>query len=385
MDVNNKEKKNIKEIKKDEKRNNLVKTKTLSDEDISAERDEKSIEWEYNLENKNKNLNEKKKLEDKKEININKSDNLIEKQEKEQKNKKQDLNKKKENSENEEKKEKSEENKKTLKKNKSPINNEEEDYLGEFENINFEIKSESEPESAKKKENIQIKEEEKEPIKSEKKEEEKKPDEENKDKDKNKIQAKPKDFNKIKNIDKFSNDLTEEIIKKILSSEITSQETKLIPYKSFKNDLFPNLSSSQSNSATGSGAGLNINKELGLLGLGQLSLTDDLSSLNDSIMSSYSAFSVFNKTIKDKKKENSLNLYFKKIAPRLIKLIKEEIISKYPRIYDNISTPLKNKSVGLMMSLCLQDADMLRDNYKCTEMKESIRSIIDKEGILMSQ
>ena len=99
-------------------------------------------------------------------------------------------------------------------------------------------------------------------------------------------------------------------------------------------------------------------------------------------MSSYSAFSVFNKTIKDKKKEHSLNLYFRKIAPKLIKLIKEEIIIKYPRIYDNISTPLRNKSVGLMMSLCLQDADMLRDNYKCTEMKESIRSIIDKEGIL---
>ena len=88
-------------------------------------------------------------------------------------------------------------------------------------------------------------------------------------------------------------------------------------------------------------------------------------------MSSYSAFSVFNRTIKDKKKEHSLNLYFKKIAPKLIKLIKEEIILKYPRIYENISTPLRNKSVGLMMSLCLQDAAMLRDNYKCTEMKES--------------
>ena len=382
LDVNNKEKKNIKEIKKDEHRNNLVKTKTLSDEDISAERDENSIEWEYNLENKNKNLNDKKKLEDKKEKNINKNDNLIEKQEKEQNNKKQDLNTKNENKENEEKNEKNFETKKKLKKNKSPINNEEEDYLGEFENINFEIKSESEQESAKKKENVQIKEEEKEPIKNENKKEELKPKEENKDKDKKETKIKPKDFNKIKNLDKFSNELTEEIIKKILSSEITSQETKLIPYKSFKNDLFPNLSSSQSNSATGSGAGLNINKELGLLGLGQLSLTDDLSSLNDSIMSSYSAFSVFNRTIKDKKKENSLNLYFKKIAPRLIKIIKQEIISKYPRIYANISTPLKNKSVGLMMSLCLQDADMLRDNYKCTEMKESIRSIIDKEGIL---
>jgi len=382
LEVNNKEKKNIKEIKKDENRNNLVKTKTLSDEDISAERDENSIEWEYNLENKNKNLNDKKKLEDKKEKNINKNDNLIEKQEKEQNNKKQDLNTKNENKENDEKNEKNVENKKKLKKNKSPKNNEEEDYLGEFENINFEIKSESEQESAKKKENVQIKEEEKEPIKNENKKEELKPKEENKDKDKKETKINPKDFNKIKNLDKFSNELTEEIIKKILSSEITSQETKLIPYKSFKNDLFPNLSSSQSNSATGSGAGLNINKELGLLGLGQLSLTDDLSSLNDSIMSSYSAFSVFNRTIKDKKKENSLNLYFKKIAPRLIKIIKEEIISKYPRIYANISTPLKNKSVGLMMSLCLQDADMLRDNYKCTEMKESIRSIIDKEGIL---
>ena len=139
---------------------------------------------------------------------------------------------------------------------------------------------------------------------------------------------------------------------------------------------------SQSNSATGSAGANNINKELGLLGLNQLSLTDDLNSLNDSIMSSYSAFSIFNKTVKDKKKEHSLNLYFKKIAPRLIKLIKEEIIKKYPRIHANISTPLRNKSVGLMMSLCLQDADMLRDNYKCTEMKESIRSIIDKEGIL---
>ena len=113
---------------------------------------------------------------------------------------------------------------------------------------------------------------------------------------------------------------------------------------------------SQSNSATGSAGANNINKELGLLGLNQLSLTDDLNSLNDSIMSSYSAFSIFNKTVKDKKKEHSLNLYFKKIAPRLIKLIKEEIIKKYPRIHANISTPLRNKSVGLMMSLCLQDA-----------------------------
>jgi hypothetical protein len=99
-------------------------------------------------------------------------------------------------------------------------------------------------------------------------------------------------------------------------------------------------------------------------------------------MSNYTAFSVFNRTIKEKKKEHSLYLYYRKIAPKLIKLIKEEIYLKYPRIYENIRMPLKNQSVGLMMSLSLQDADMLRDNYKCNLMKENIRNIIDKEKIL---
>ena len=99
-------------------------------------------------------------------------------------------------------------------------------------------------------------------------------------------------------------------------------------------------------------------------------------------MSSYSAFSFFNRTIKDKKKEHSLKLYYTKIAPKLIQLIKEEIYLKYPRIYENISMPLKNQSIGLMMSLSLQDADMLRDNYKCNLMKENIKNIIDKEKIL---
>ena len=391
-----KDKNGIKEINDDENKNNLLKTKTLSDNDISAERDDSNnIEWDYNLEDKNKPIIENNKIEEKKELSNKDNNKTLEQIKKEENIKKQDLIE-----DCEEEKEKAETNKKTLKKDKKQLNNEEEDYLGEFENVNFDIKSESEPESARKKtkkEENEVKEEhekeenekvekekdEKEKAKSnEEKKEEKKNIEENKNKQEIIKSSKSKELDKIKNINQFSNDLTEEIIKKILSSEITSQEIKLIPYKSFKYDLFANLNLSQSNSGTGSAQGNNTNKDLGLLGLGQLSLNDDLSSLNDSIMSSYSAFSVFNKTIKDKKKENSLNLYFKKIAPRLIKLIKEEIIIKFPRIYANISTPLRNKSVGLMMSLCLQDADMLRDNYKCTEMKESIRSIIDKEGIL---
>ena len=358
----NKDLKKDKSLELDENKNNLMKVKTLSDNDISAERDDNNeIEWEYSLEDKNKNNKEEKK--EKNNLNNkeqNKKIDLIDDSDEEKDNGKNDINKKK------------------LIKERKHSNNEEDDYLGEFENVDLDIKSDSEHDSTRKKDKKEQKEEKKEINQEEKKEKK----EDNKKLEEKKEPNKIKSLDNIKDINKFSNELTEEIIKKIISTEIASQEIKLIPYKSFKYDIFANLNLSQSNSATGSAGANNINKELGLLGLNQLSLTDDLNSLNDSIMSSYSAFSIFNKTVKDKKKEHSLNLYFKKIAPRLIKLIKEEIIKKYPRIHANISTPLRNKSVGLMMSLCLQDADMLRDNYKCTEMKESIRSIIDKEGIL---
>ena len=99
-------------------------------------------------------------------------------------------------------------------------------------------------------------------------------------------------------------------------------------------------------------------------------------------MSSYSAFSIFNKTIKDKKCDISLNLYTKKIAPKLIKLLYKEIIEKYPRIYHNISTSMQNHSKGLMVSLSLQAPEMLSDNYKRLYLKEKISSIIDKEKLL---
>ena len=345
-EIKNNDIKKDKPIEVDENKNNLMKVKTLSDNDISAERDDNNeIEWEYSLEDRNnKNNNIKNNKEEKKEkINLNNN---------EQNNKKIDLI---DDSDEEKEDGKIDNNKKQLTKDRKHSNNEEDDYLGEFENVDSDIKSDSEHDSSRKKDKKEQKEEPKE-IKQEKKEEkketeikikgqEKKKEEENKKLEDNKIPSKEKESNKlinlnnIKDLDKFSNELTEEIIKKIISSEIASQEIKLIPYKSFKYDIFSNLNLSQSNSANGSAGANNINKELGLLGLNQLSLTDDLNSLNDSIMSSYSAFSIFNKTVKDKKKEHSLNLYFKKIAPRLIKLIKEEIIKKYPRIHANISTP----------------------------------------------
>ena len=435
-----KEKKNIEEEFDFPDKN--IKNKSASEIDISAERDgEYSIDWDYNLykeknqlkesensetlkneesqeeksninqtqENKPNKIKEKNEAineimpsnKEKEKENVNnkkivKQSELI--QDDNEKNGESDIseeNDKKGYEQKEHRKNKS--NNKTLKKDKKKLNNSEEEYLDEFDDFDLDLNSDSEKNS-KKKENIQ----------KEKENEKEKKMENNKDKnDKSRnnnleknikdarieekkddqatqvLKKTPKEIlDKIENKNQFTEDITDNIIKNLLESEIKSNKIKIIPHKSFKYEFFTNLNSSQSNLSASLGSNGNINKELGLLGLNQLSLNDDISSLNDSIMSSYSAFSVFNRTIKDKKKEHSLTLYYKKIAPKLIKIIKEEIYSKYPRIYDNISTPLKNKSIGLMMSLSLQDADMLRNNYKCFLMKESIKNIIDKEEIL---
>ena len=433
-----KEKKNIEEEFDFPDKN--IKNKSVSEIDISAERDgECSIDWDYNLCNgknqlkesgNSENLKNEESQEEKSNINQiqeNKPNKLKEKNEEinekipsdkekesvnnkkivkqpelitddNEKNGESDIseeNNKKGYEEKEYRKNKSKN--KILKKDKKKLNNSEEEYMDEFDDIDLDLNSDSEKNS-KKKENIQ---------KEKENEKEKKIDnnkdkndksrnnnleknikdaqiEEKKDDQHSQVLKKPPKeiFDKIENKKQFTEDMTDIIIKNLLDSEIKSNKIKIIPHKTFKYEFFTNLNSSQSNLSASLGSNGNINKELGLLGLNQLSLNDDLSSLNDSIMSSYSAFSVFNRTIKDKKKEHSLTLYYKKIAPKLIKIIKEEIYLKYPRIYDNISTPLKNKSIGLMMSLSLQDADMLRNNYKCILMKESIKNIIDKDEIL---
>jgi hypothetical protein len=179
--------------------------------------------------------------------------------------------------------------------------------------------------------------------------------------------------------------LAEEIINKILFTEIKSKEESFIPKKKFKYET--KLKKSRSNLSSGSANNNstdNILKDnlFDISGLSQLSLGDDLSSLNDSIMSSYTEKSFFNKTIIDKKKMNLLYFYQKFIAPKLIKLIRKEIINNYERIYNNICKPYTNNSDKIMMSLILQDADMLRDNFKCQQNEESISDIIEKDNIL---
>ena len=429
--VINKKKEEEELFDSDEMQEKQDKNITASEIDISAEKDEpNSIDWEYNLSNSknlqgstnsenlnskepkeeklNNDLNEKEKKSPSKNMEI--EDIIIHKEEpkiikseisKEEEKKAYLVDDDDEIEEDEKKIIPDKKKSKTLIKDKNTLNESEDEYLDEFKDIdiNSDIESDSDLKSSRKEKNEKDKDKDKKlDNNKEKNDKSRNINSESNIKDikideniqENEIISKPSSspvsleaLKNIKDKSKFSNDLTDEILKKLLSSEITSNKVKLIPHKSFKYELFTNLTGSQSNlSASYGSSGNNFKNDLGLLSLGQLSLSDDFSSLNDSIMSSYTAFSVFNRTIKDKKKEHSLNLYYRKIAPKLIKLIKEEIYLKYPRIYKNISTPLKNQSVGLMMSLSLQDADMLRDNYKCILMKESIKNIIDKEKIL---
>ena len=122
-------------------------------------------------------------------------------------------------------------------------------------------------------------------------------------------------INSIKDINKLTDELTNEIIKDILLKEIESPKKKLLPSKKFKFDKFDKMNTTNklSNSLTNSfgsfsemrSSSSNLSKEFGL---NQIFFHEDLLTLNDSLMSNYSAFSVFNKTIKDKKKEHSLKL-----------------------------------------------------------------------------
>ena len=194
------------------------------------------------------------------------------------------------------------------------------------------------------------------------------------------------------NPSKFTEDLLSEIMNNIIFTEIKSAKIKLLPNKKYKFEKFikksqnsNNNNSSQSNNSLANScnsAGNIRDTHHSRSSLSQISLHEDLFSLNDSLNSNYSVYSVFNKTIKDKKKEHSLHLYFNKICPKLIAYLHSEIIKKYPKIYSNISLEKRNDSEKLMISLVLQDAQMLRNNYRKILYKESLEKILDKKEIL---
>ena len=207
---------------------------------------------------------------------------------------------------------------------------------------------------------------------------------------KEEIRSKNEYNNIFENPSKITEELVNEIVNEIILSEIKSPKIKLLPNKKYKFEKFMKKSPNNNNSSQSNNSLANSCNSAGNMrdvhhsrsSLSQISLHEDLFSLNDSLNSNYSVYSVFNKTIKDKKKEHSLNLYFNKICPKLISYLHSEIIKKYLKIYENISIEKKNNSEKLMISLVLQDAQMLRNNYRRITCKESLEKILDKKEIL---
>jgi hypothetical protein len=128
-----------------------------------------------------------------------------------------------------------------------------------------------------------------------------------------------KELLKIKDPEKFSDILTNIIIEQILKSEIKpfSPFEKLVPFKSFKYD---NLQKSQNTSLNNSYISSSC------ASIDQISMNNNNNSrnesknqaLNESLISQMSYNSEFNKTVKDKKREQSMSIYVKKIGPKLV-------------------------------------------------------------------
>ena len=167
---------------------------------------------------------------------------------------------------------------------------------------------------------------------------------ENKDEEKNdknkEIPLKKSPFENI-NKDKFVDEITEEIIKNLLFSEIKDDKKQILPKKTQKFQLLsPILSRSTDNNPQ-------IGNESNDLSFATQS---DTSNLNNSF---------FMRSVIEIKKDVSLNLYNEKVAPKLLKCIGKEIDKEYINIIDNLNQPLRVNETELMNGIMLKDDRIL--------------------------
>ena len=189
---------------------------------------------------------------------------------------------------------------------------------------------------------------------------------------------------KIKDKNKFADELTEYIISNILiGKELKSPTAKLLPRKAGDfnyqkyNDF--NLQSLMNNN--------NISESnLALDSLANLSLSDYSQNssqiLEKSMIFQYTISSEFNKTIKERKNLLETNLYNDYIIDKLILLICKEIKQNYSRIYENISIPYKANYEQVIVASYLQDNELLNNSYKELKVKEDLKNIINKKKII---
>ena len=193
------------------------------------------------------------------------------------------------------------------------------------------------------------------------------------------IQNLPTLLNKIKDVNKFADELTDQIISKILiEKEIKSPSEKLIPYKSGELNYKKYSLFDQSLLASNNLSELSNTLE----SLTGSSLAENSQLLEKSVIFQYSISSEFNKTIKEQKNKLETNLYNDYIIEKLILLICKEIQKNYSRIYDNICIPYKANYEQIIVASFLQDNELLNDCYKELNVKEELKNILNKNEIL---
>ena len=181
----------------------------------------------------------------------------------------------------------------------------------------------------------------------------------------------------IRDPEKLSEEITDTIIRQLVNSELKlfSPLENIIPNKSFKYDLLPK---SQNNSLNNS----YLSSSCASFEQFSFNTFNSYSNLNESALSQMSYYSEFNKTIRDKKRQQAMNFYNKKIGPQLIELICKEIKNNYCRILKNISTPLRTSFEDIVVALELKDNEKLKRNYRILEVNEDLKDIINKEKII---
>ena len=194
----------------------------------------------------------------------------------------------------------------------------------------------------------------------------------NRDKEKEKInfinekgEKKNKIFSRLSNdlIQKLCENLSEEIISTILSTEIKEKKKSLFKKKKEINASLNNSTASlivsQNSMSIGShspGRNYPSNKNGNLVSNNDSYQT--ISSVNNSQSEAILNNSIFMRTLEEIKKEKFLNLYNNKIAPSLIDKIENSIDKNYEKIINNLKIPLKIDEAKMINGLMLKDKSL---------------------------
>ena len=165
------------------------------------------------------------------------------------------------------------------------------------------------------------------------------------------------------NINKISNDLTEEIILNILSSEIKDKKKILFKKKKEINASLNNSSASlivsQNSMSIGSHSpGRNYPSKNNANLVNNSDSYQTISSANNSQSEAVLNNSIFMRTLDEIKKEKTLNLYNDKVAPLLIDKIENNLEENYEKIIDNLKIPLKIDEAKMINGLMLKDRSL---------------------------